>query len=292
MALRTLDVADGFASASTPSVIANPAQYIQDTVTTTVNADSTTPANNKPMPSAVYGKRADGTYHSAALTDNDELKVSVTAAIEVEMKNDTGNPLPVNGTVTANLGTINGIATDSTLSAMSAKLPATLGAKTTANSISVNIASDQTVPVSGSFSIPGVSTETTLAAMSAKLPATLGAKTTANSISIALPTDLAALATKSPVNTNGTIVNTTLTGTTATANTPPANAIGFMIEADSSNSDNIRWAIGSTASTTVGFRLEAGRDAGGFIPCAASVSVCAEASTVSNKYIIQWILSA
>ncbi len=41
-----------------------------------------------------------------------------------------------------------GASTETTLSAMSGKLPATLGAKTTANSMSVNIASDQTVPVS------------------------------------------------------------------------------------------------------------------------------------------------
>jgi len=41
-----------------------------------------------------------------------------------------------------------GAATETTLAAMSAKLPATLGAKTIANSMAVNIASDQIVPVS------------------------------------------------------------------------------------------------------------------------------------------------
>lgn len=44
---------------------------------------------------------------------------------------------PVSGTVTANLGTIGGAATEATLAAMSAKLPATLGGKVAAASLSV-----------------------------------------------------------------------------------------------------------------------------------------------------------
>lgn len=92
-------------------------------------------------------------------------------------------------------------------------------------------------------------------------------------------------------NTNGTIVNTTLSATTATSNTAPANAVGFFIEANSDNTNNIRWAIGSTASATVGSRLEPGRSGDGFIPCTGSVSVCAEVSG-TNAYQLQWILTA
>ncbi len=89
--------------------------------------------------------------------------------------------------------------------------------------------------------------------------------------------------------TNGSVVNTTLTATTASPNTAPANATGFILEAESTNTNNIRWAIGATASATVGSRLEPGRDSG-FIPCAATISVCAEVSG-TNLYSIQWILS-
>jgi hypothetical protein len=51
--------------------------------------------------------------------------------------------------------------------------------------MAVNIASDQTVPISASaLPLPtGAATETTLSAMSGKLPATLGAKTITNSMS-------------------------------------------------------------------------------------------------------------
>lgn len=66
------------------------------------------------------------------------------------------------GSVTANAGTNlntsllaldSTVSKDSTVSTMSGKLPATLGAKTIANSMAVNIASDQTVPISGSVTI-------------------------------------------------------------------------------------------------------------------------------------------
>lgn len=61
----------------------------------------------------------------------------------------TGNPLPITGTVTANLGTIAGVATETTLAAQSAKLPLTLGQKAAAASMSVVLASDQgAVPIS------------------------------------------------------------------------------------------------------------------------------------------------
>lgn len=99
------------------------------------------------------------------------------------------NPLPVSGTVTANLGTIAGVATEATLALVKAKTdnldvalstralesggnlativartPA-LGAAVTANSSPVNIASDQVVPISATaLPLPsGAATETTLA---------------------------------------------------------------------------------------------------------------------------------
>ena len=66
---------------------------------------------------------------------------------------------PVNGTVTANIGTTNGLALESTQSAMSAKLPATLGQKTSANSFPVVLASDQSglaVSQSGTWNINNI----------------------------------------------------------------------------------------------------------------------------------------
>jgi hypothetical protein len=214
------------------------------------------------------------------------------------------------------------------LTSLIALLPSSIGQKAMAGSFSVAIASDQgAVPVSAaSLPLPsGAATETTLTAngvligavaetapasdtassglngrlqriaqrltsLIALFPATLGQKVSASSFAVTIASDQSAVASKSPVNTNGSVVNTTLTGTTAAANSAPANAVGFILEAPSTNTDNIRWAIGSTASTTVGLLLEPGRDTG-FVPCAASISVCATVSG-TNKFEIQWILSS
>lgn len=69
---------------------------------------------------------------------------------------------PVSGTITANLGTLNGAALDASVTAMSAKLPAALGQATRANSMSVTIASDQTdVPVAMNDVVVNATTITT-----------------------------------------------------------------------------------------------------------------------------------
>lgn len=124
----------------------------------------------------------------------------------------------------------------------------------------------------------------------ALVPASLGSKTSANSFAVVVASDQAAIATKAPVNTAGSAANTSLTGTTASTATAPANAVGFILYADTDNTHTIRFAIGATASTSVGGRLEPGRDTG-YLPCAANVSVCAITSG-TNAFFIQWILSA
>lgn len=79
---------------------------------------------------------------------------AVTALVPVEIQSQV-NPIDVNIVSSAITQPISaaalplptGAATETTLSGMSGKLPATLGAKTIANSMAVNIASDQIVPV-------------------------------------------------------------------------------------------------------------------------------------------------
>lgn len=66
---------------------------------------------------------------------------------------------PVNGTVTANIGTVGTLALEATQLAMSAKLPATLGQKTMANSFAVVLASDQSglaVSQSGTWNLNNI----------------------------------------------------------------------------------------------------------------------------------------
>lgn len=113
--------------------------------------------------------------------------------------------------------------------------------------------------------------------------------TTAQTLRVVVADDQSPIATKSPINANGSydeIVNLNTTPQTFTA---PANAVGFIIEALSSNSQNIRWKIGSAASSTSGQKYEPGRDSG-FVPCSANISVAAESGT-NQAVVVQWILS-
>lgn len=92
------------------------------------------------------------------------------------------------------------------------------------------------------------------------------------------------------VNTNGSVSNSTTVTTTATTFSPPANAVGFVVEAESSNTVNLRYACGTTATTSVGMLLEPGRDSG-FIPSAGTVTVCAVSGS-GQAASIQWVLSS
>lgn len=78
----------------------------------------------------------------------------------------SGTALPVSGTVTANLGTIGGAATQTTLAAISAQLPSTVGQKTAANSLSVAWASDAVgtagSPAATVVSVQGVASGTAI----------------------------------------------------------------------------------------------------------------------------------
>lgn len=136
----------------------------------------------------------------AGTASTDVLTVQGIASMTPLLVNGSGVTQPVSGTVTANLGTIAGVATEATLALQSAKLPASLGIKTAAASFSIAPASDAsfavtgtfwqaTQPVSGTVTVTGVATETTLAAASAKLPASLGAKTGAASFSVVPASD-------------------------------------------------------------------------------------------------------
>lgn len=88
-------------------------------------------------------------------------------------------------------------------------------------------------------------------------------------------------------NTNGSFTQVAASG--ATTLTKPANAVGFVLQAFDTNSDVVRWAIGTTAATGTGSQLEAGRDTG-YQPCGANVSVCPVTGTQTVG--IQWVLSS
>lgn len=89
-----------------------------------------------------------------------------------------------------------------------------------------------------------------------------------------------------PINPNGSFVQASISG--ASTISVPANAVGFILEADSANTDFMRWCVSSTASTSNGMKLEAGRDTG-YLPMAKNISICPGSGT--QLYTIQWVLN-
>lgn len=131
--------------------------------------------------------------------------------------------------------------------------------------------------------------KTAVQSIDTKTPA-LGAAAAAASVPVVLATNQPAIPTKSPVNTAGLyaeIVNLTSVAQTFAV---PANAVGFVIETLSSNSDNIRYKIGAAATTSSGMRLEPGRSENFNSGPATNISVIAEAGT-NQVVAVQWILS-
>lgn len=114
----------------------------------------------------------------------------------------------------------------------------------------------------------------------------LGQKTSANSLPAVLASDQSPIGTKSPINLNGSGSGSNATVSTVTTLTAPANAVGFNLMNLEVSTTNLRWAVGRTASATLGQQLQPGRDSG-FIPVGADVSIVAESGTVT--YDIQWV---
>lgn len=87
--------------------------------------------------------------------------VNVTNTVPITGNVGVTGTVTVSGTVTANIGTTNGLALNSTLSTISGQLPSSLGQKTSANSFTVVLASDQSpIPISGSITANNASVGT------------------------------------------------------------------------------------------------------------------------------------
>lgn len=153
-------------------------------------------------------------------------------------------------TQTFNLGTLNGAAT-------AAKQPA-LG---TAGSASADV-----------ITVQGIASMTALK---------VDGSAVTQPVSIA-----ASVQTKAPLNTTGSGSAAAATVSTVTTLTAPANAVGFVLMNLDTSTANVRWAVGRTATTTLGQQLQPGRDTG-VIPLGANVSLVAESGT--QNYDIQWI---
>lgn len=103
---------------------------------------------------------------------------------------------------------------------------------------------------------------------------------------VSLPTGAATAANQllAPKSVTGTQVTGTVS--TVITLTAPANTVGYILQATDSNTANMRYRVGATATTTSGMQLQPGRDTG-FVPLGANISIVAESGT--QEYEVQWV---
>lgn len=117
-----------------------------------------------------------------------------------------------------------------------------------------------------------------------------GAATAANQATeISSLSTIASNTGKVPASTAGSGSAAGATVSTVITLTAPANAVGFVLMNLDVSTTNMRWAVGRTATTTLGQQLQPGRDTG-FFPVDHDVSIVAESGTCT--YDVQWVSSS
>lgn len=187
--------------------------------------------------------------NSASVSASNALKVDGSAVTQ-----PVSGSVTVSGTVTANIGTSGSLALDATV----AETHGTKAAGTAATKSEL---------IGGVYN-------TSLPSLTNGQQAALQINSTGQ------------LITAAPVNTTGSGSAAAATVSTVATLTAPANTAGFILMNLDTSTANVRWAIGRTASTTLGQQLQPGRDTG-FVPSGANVSVCAESGT--QNIDIQWV---
>lgn len=67
----------------------------------------------------------------------------------------------------------------------------------------------------------------------------------------------------------------------------PVGAVAFILESESGNTQNLRWALGLAANASIGMLMEPGRDSG-VIPFNATLSICGQ-TFVASTFNLTWI---
>lgn len=192
---------------------------------------------------------SNNTYNTLSLTLTGLLRVDgsgVTQPISA-----ASLPLPA-GASTAALQTSG----NATLTAITGQLPTTLGQKTSANSLAVVIASDNTVAISAaSLPLPtGAATSalqtsgnSTLTSISGQLPTTLGSKVSASSLAVVLASD-EIVPVSLPFSTTAAQTSVAGSATTVTLLASNANRKAYSIFNDSTQILYVSFAATSTTS--------------------------------------------
>lgn len=290
--------------------------FYKDGVAVPVNKDTVTPANTEPIPVEIVSAAGveinitagDINVHLSDVGANfDATRIGDGSGIYLAVNAD-GSINVVDADVLAELVTLNTVdfATEAKqdtqitelqdieadVEAMSAKLPATLGQKAAAASLSVILASDQgAVPVSG----PLTDAELRATAVPVSGPLT-DAELRATAVPVSGPLTDAELR-AAPVEVEGTIdvvtgaltpsyqeiVNLTNVAQDFIA---PANAKWAKVQADDTNAANIRVKIGGVATTTSGLQFQPGRSED--YTAVGNISVICESADVNQKIYVQF----
>lgn len=253
-----------------------PIQFVKDGSTVQVNENTSTPANSTPLPVKVLGPSGTPVDIQAQLQEiNDELDDQTNLLTSIEgvdfATEDTLNAL---GAVVSNI--YDDMATaakqDSlqTVVAKEAKQDTmitalgTLATQATLAATNVLVgAVNETAPASDTASsglngrLQRIAQRIT--SLIALLPVSLGQKTGANSLAVVLASDQGALPASQIPAATGSFAQIANLVATAQSFTAPAGAVGFKIQAPSTNSENIAFSIGSTATITAGILMEPGR---------------------------------
>lgn len=193
-------------------------------------------------------------------------------------------PLPTGAATAANQTTGN-----ASLSSIDGKLTDTAnGLKVDGSAVTQPIsAASLPLPTGAATSANQTTANTSLASIDTKTPA-LGQALSAASVPVVLASDQSSIPVSQGANTNGSQVTGSAT-TTASTITAPANAVGFILQATETNTDNMRWRAGSVATSATGQKLLPGADTG-YLPMSKDISIIAVSGT--QEYNIQWVLSS
>lgn len=160
---------------------------------------------------------------------------------------------------------------DNAVDAMSLKLPSVIGKNLPADSMSVTLATGDSLPLP-----TGAATETTLAALLTELALKADLSETQPVSLASLPSAPAMVPTFQEITDLTTLVQTFVA---------PANAKWCKVMTDDDNAGNVRVKIGGVATTTSGMRFQPGRSED--YQAVGDISVIAETGT-GNKIQVQF----
>jgi hypothetical protein len=235
--------------------------------------------------------------------------VAIVSSVELEIKNDSGNPVPVNGTVTANQGTnpwaISGSVNASqsgTWTVAVSSIPEVEIKNDSGNPVPVNgtVSANQSGTwninnITGTVSLPtGAATSalqttgnSSLASIDGKLP-TLGQKTMAGSVPVAIASNQSAI----PVTDNGGSL--TVDGTVNIGNFPATQnvAVTSIVEVEVKNDSGNALPVTGTVVVSSLPEVEIKNDSGNPIPVNGTVAATQSGSWTMtvNQGTTPWIV--